>query len=479
MDETETITILALLVPLVHLTGFVNAGHAVMRARTPQSSVGWAVALISFPYLAIPLYWLFGSFGFKAYAQKLREAEAVCKEQIHHIAEAVRPFTVHLDHDRWGTQPFLHRLTHWPVTGQNDVHLLIDGEETFEAILTAIGRARVYVAVEFYILRHDVLGQRLQEALMERARNGVRVYLLCDAIGSYYLGRQYFHTLQEAGVDCRFFRTSKGWVPARFHLNFRNHRKIVVIDGREAFVGGLNVGDEYLGTNRYFGHWRDTHVAVHGPAVQGVQLAFAKDWYWMTEHLPDFDWDPQAAEGDTCILPLDTGPESAVESCRLTMIHAIHSARERLWIASPYFVPDEGFVQALVAATMRGVDVRILLPQKPDHRLVYLASFSYLEDLVPCGIKIYRYQEGFLHQKVWLVDNWLAIVGTANVDNRAFRLNFEISMLVFDEGFCHEVEAMLEEDFSHSEEQPAHVCQQRGLLFRIAVRACRLMAPVL
>ena len=215
MVEQETITIVAVLIPLVHLTGFLNAGHAIMRARTPQSSVGWAIALVSFPYLAIPAYWLFGSSGFKAYATKLREAERAYKKEIHHIADAVRPFAAFLAQDRWGTQSFLERLTHWPLTGGNDVRLLIDGQATFEAILAAIAGARHYVAVEFYILRDDILGRRLKEALIERARAGVRVYLLCDSIGSYYLGQRYFRELGRAGVDCRRFKSSKGWVPAR------------------------------------------------------------------------------------------------------------------------------------------------------------------------------------------------------------------------------------------------------------------------
>ncbi|MFC1765204.1 phospholipase D-like domain-containing protein, partial [Planctomycetota bacterium] len=310
MDEKEAITWIALLVPLVHLTGFLNAGHAIMRARTPQGSLGWAVALVSFPYLAIPAYWAFGSSGFKAYAAKLRELEAAYKKQIHHIAVVVRPFAAYMAQDRWGTQAFLHRMTHWPLTGHNDVRLLIDGQATFDAILSAISQAQSYVAIEFYIMRDDTLGQRLKTVLCERARAGIHVYLLCDSIGSYYLGREYFRDLSDAGVDCRFFTSSKGWLPARFHLNFRNHRKIVVIDGREAFVGGLNVGDEYLGKDRYFGHWRDTHLTVRGPAVQGVQIAYAKDWYWMAGEIPDFNWEPEPTEGSAEVLSLETGPDS-------------------------------------------------------------------------------------------------------------------------------------------------------------------------
>lgn len=469
---------LAIVVPLIHLVGVFSAAHAVMKARTPQSSIAWAIGLISFPYLVIPLYWLFGSPGFHAYTARLREGERTHLELAQRIQTAVGLLRGQLDSEDADTQTFLERMTQLPISRGNRIDLLVDGPATFDAILAGIEQAQWYVALEFFIVRDDDLGRRLKEVLIRKARAGVRVYFLCDSIGSLGLRPAYTEALADAGIEFRFFRPDiRG--RSRFRINFRNHRKIVVVDGRMAFVGGHNVGDEYLGKDPQFGHWRDTHVRVEGPAVQAVQMTFLVDWYWMTDTIPEFDWMPVAASGgEARILPLASGPNQDIETCRLFMVHAINTARRRLWIASPYFVPDEGFVQALQMAALRGVDVRIMLPQKPDHRAVYLASFSYLRDLIPHGVKIYRYTKGFLHEKAILVDDRWASIGTANVDNRSFRLNFEISMLVFDTPFCHEVARMFERDFADCEIQPADACERRGLFFRLIVRVCRLFAPL-
>ena len=305
------------------------------------------------------------------------------------------------------------------------------------------------------------------------------VYLLCDWIGSYGLDAAYLAQLQEAGVACEFFKPTVGF-PGRFRINFRNHRKIVVVDGRTAFVGGHNVGDEYLGENPEFGHWRDTHVRIEGPAVQAVQLTFLMDWYWMTETIPDFEWTPTPSpEGNVRVISLGTGPNLDIESCRFLMAHAVNSARDRLWMASPYFVPDEGFVQALQMAALRGVDVRIIIPQKSDARIVDLASLSYMRDLASHGVKVYCYRGGFLHEKVFLVDDRWASVGTANVDNRSFRLNFEISTLVFDRMFCDTVGVMFEDDFAQSEELAGDIDEQWSWFRRVAIQTCRLLSPLL
>ncbi len=470
--------ILAVIVPLIHLVGVFSAAHAVMRARTPQSSVAWAVGLVSFPYVVIPLYWLFGSPGFHAYTLRLRQGERTHLELAKQIRTAVGRFRGQLGPEDADTQTLLERMTQLPITRGNRIDLLIDGEATFDAILADIEKASQYVTLEFFIVRHDGLGQRLKDVLIRKARAGVRVYFLCDLVGSHGLGAAYIQELTEAGVEFHFFRPDiRG--RSRFRINFRNHRKIVVVDGRVAFVGGHNVGDEYLGKNPEFGHWRDTHVRVEGPAVQAAQLTFLVDWYWMTGKVPEFKWTPIAApKGEAFILSLGSGPNQEIETCRLFMVHATKAARRRLWIASPYFVPDEGFMQDLQAAALRGVDVRIMLPKKPDHWAVYLASFSYMRDLIPHGVKVYRYTKGFLHEKAILVDDRWASIGTANVDNRSFRLNFEISMLVFDREFCRKVAEMFERDFEDCEIQPADACDRRGFFFRLAVQVCRLLAPL-
>ena len=306
------------------------------------------------------------------------------------------------------------------------------------------------------------------------------VYLLYDEIGCHDLDRGYLDALVGAGVHVSAFNTTLGW-RNRLQLNFRNHRKIVVADGRVAFVGGHNVGDEYMGKSPRLGHWRDTHVRVAGPAATLVQLSFVEDWYWATRATPvPLDWELRHdPTGVMPVLVLPTGPADDIESCDLYFFQAITAATKRVWIVSPYFVPDREIISALQLAVLRGVDVRIMLPLKPDHKMVYLASFSYLSELETLGVKFYRYSDGFLHQKVILVDDVLASVGTANCDNRSFRLNFEITMAVADPGFVAAVEAMLLEDFTRCARIAADDYEDRSFLFKTGVMLSRLLSPIL
>jgi cardiolipin synthase len=285
--------------------------------------------------------------------------------------------------------------------------------------------------------------------------------------------------MQMAGIVTSAFHTTKGKTN-RFQLNFRNHRKIVVLDGKIAYIGGHNVGDEYLGKHPKFGFWRDTHVEIEGPAVQFIQFSFVEDWYWATKGIPELNWEPcRAADGRENALVIASGPADHLETCGLMFAQVINEARERIWIASPYFVPDLQILSALKLAVLRGVDVRILLPEKADHRTVYLASFSYYQNTLPLGIKIYRYTAGFMHQKVFLIDSRCAAVGTANLDNRSFRLNFEITFLNYSSSFINEVESMLSNDFSRSQPATMDDYIRRPFLFKLAVRFARLLAPIL
>jgi cardiolipin synthase len=253
-----------------------------------------------------------------------------------------------------------------------------------------------------------------------------------------------------------------------------------VIDGEIAYVGGHNVGDAYLSRHPKFGHWRDTHVKIEGPVVKSIQFCFVEDWHWATSTIPDLDWGMHPSRnGEEDALMIASGPADALETCGLMFTQIIHMARERLWIASPYFVPDAKILGALKLAALRGVDVRILLPEKPDHRSVHLASFSYYSRVLPVGIKLYRYTAGFLHQKVFLVDHTCAAVGTANLDNRSFRLNFELTLLNYDAVFIEAVEAMLADDFNHSRMVALEEYTERPFLFRLAVQSARLLAPIL
>lgn len=470
--------ILAVVVPLVELVGILAAVHAVMNTRTSQGAIAWAISLVTFPWAALVLYAIFGRNKFNGYVL-LRSAKDL---NIRHFIENIQTEAGDkglVRQDLSESEIALTRLAEMPITRYNKSRLLINGHETFDSIYEGIESAEQYILIQFFIIHDDAAGRRLQSKLIQKAKAGVSVYFLYDEIGSHKLPAEYIRKLQTAGVVTAAFHTTKGKTN-RFQLNFRNHRKILVVDGKIAYVGGHNVGDEYMGRHPKFGPWRDTHVKVEGPVVQLIQFYFVQDWYWAANRIPELNWQmDRAAGGNEDVLLIAAGPSDRLETCGLMFVHVINEARERIWIASPYFVPDLEILSALKLAALRGVDVRILLPEKVDHRTVYLASFSFLESTLPFGIKLYRYTEGFMHQKVFLADSSCAAVGTANLDNRSFRLNFEITLLNYNTGFVKAVEDMLSIDFSRSRTVTIEDYTRKSFFFKLAVRSARLLAPIL
>jgi cardiolipin synthase len=471
-------TVMPWIVAIIQIFGILSAIRAVMDARTAQGATAWAVALVAFPYLALPLFWIFGRRKFEGYVLERRGSLAEAGPMARQVWQTLvdRDLLVQTEHAR--KLPF-ERLAKLPFTTGNDVELLVNGQATFASIFAGIERARDYVLVQFYILRDDEVGRELQKRLLARAAAGVRIYVLYDEIGSHDLPASGIQRLRASGIRVSSFHTVGGRAN-RFQINFRNHRKIVVVDGREAWVGGLNVGDEYLGRDPKVGFWRDTHLHVQGPAVQAVQVAFLEDWHWAEDELPPLNWDPHPAPSGArvAVLALPSGPADELETCTLFFIAAINAATSRLWIASPYFVPDEQFITAVQLAALRGVEVRILVPKNSDNLLVGLSTWSYLDDLEQVGVTFHQYRNGFMHQKVTLIDDQYCTIGTANFDNRSFRLNFEITMGIADEAFASQVRAMLEADFAESERMTGAQLRERSFAFRFAVRAARLASPV-
>ncbi|MGE0191909.1 MAG: cardiolipin synthase [Planctomycetota bacterium] len=454
-----------------------SAFHAILRTRTAQGAMAWLVALISMPLLAIPLYWLFGRRHFAGYTQAWRA-------HMHELRPLARAAQANLeafhvpDDAKHPAYTGLQALAHGQVTRGNDVELLVNGEPTFASIVEGIAKARSYVLVEFYIVRDDGLGRRLRDALVERARAGVDVWFVYDELGSSSLSRQYRRSLEEAGVRIVEFGTTRGWTN-RFQVNFRNHRKIVVVDGAVAWIGGHNVGDEYVGLHRKLTPWRDTHIRLEGPAVLEAQAAFLLDWCWATGELLDLSWEAvPSTTGDRQALVVATGPADDVETGKLLHAHLVNRAQHRLWIATPYFVPEPAVAAALQLAALRGVDVRVLVPLHNDSQLVRFASYWHVQELGGVGIRFLQYPRGFMHQKVVLVDEDLVSIGTHNFDNRSFLLNFEVAALVFDREVASRVEAMLERDMEHAVRLDPAAIAARPLWFRLATRAARLMAPV-
>ncbi len=464
---------------LAHLAGALTSVRAIMEVRTAQGAIAWAFALNTVPYVSVPAYWVFGRSKFEGYAlARRKDLAATTPTHEQYLASLREGGFLAADPDS-GHSRVMEKLARMRFTTGNDAELLVDGEETYRSIFEGIEQAKDYVLVEFYIIRRDNTGAELKQRLMDKAREGVRVYVLYDEVGSPDLDKESLAELREAGVDVRHFNSTQGRAN-RWQLNFRNHRKIVVVDGHSAWVGGLNVGDEYMGRDPEIGAWRDTHVKVVGPVVKGVQVAFFEDWHWASQELLQLDWTPRPAPSGArrTVLALPTGPADPLETCSLFFLTSINAATERLWLASPYFVPDEQVISALQLAALRGVDVRVLLPDKIDSRLVQLSGWSYLDELEKVGIKVHRYTAGLMHQKVMLIDDDYCTIGTANFDNRSFRLNFEITMAFADAEFAARVQGMLEEDFARSKPVTVAQLKEKGFWFRLAVRAARLMAPI-
>ena len=466
-------------VVISHVAGALTSVEAVMETRTPQGATAWAVCLNLFPYGAVPAYWMFGHTEFDSYrtVRDLNDGKfAPIREELNQSlvasglrAEAGKPLA-----------KVLERLADLRFTEGNGVTLLVDGEATYDAMLDAIAGAEKYVLFQTYILRGDATGNRFKDALLKKAATGVKVRVLYDEIGSLRLDKAFREGLLAGGVEAAVFSTNQS-DGRKYQLNFRNHRKILVVDGATGFAGGLNIGDEHLGKDEVLTPWRDTHLRVTGPAATMLQLPFAEDWYWATGTVPEnLDWSVEKDEkgGEATVLCLPTGPADERETCGLFFLAAINSAEKRLWIATPYFVPDMQIISALKLAALRGVDVRILVPGLNDSRLVEYSSHTYLDEITEAGISAYRFQKGFLHQKVMLVDDDLSCIGSANMDNRSFRLNFEVILAVEDRAFATEVGKMLENDFANSKKIPKGSLASKPFLFRLASRVSKLLAPI-
>jgi cardiolipin synthase A/B len=470
---------------LIHVAAVLSAYHALQYVRTSQAAVAWVVGLLTLPYFTVPLYWVFARRRFAGYREALREVG----EQHQQSAIAVwREMETGTGQRTTSLQTPLEQVADvldTPISSGNQFRLLIDGHAFLDTVLSQIRTAEKYVYACFYIIRDDSVGNQFAEALIERARAGIKVRLLYDEVGSLNLSNSYLSRLIEAGVDVRSFDTRQGWAN-RFQINFRNHRKLVVVDGRRAVIGGLNIGDEYVGNADWVSQWRDTSVEMVGSIARKIQAVFARDYYWAARlNLPEADW---SSELSTVTPPSDasglaaacaTGPADHRPRAAMMFAAVIGASKERLWISTPYLVPDDAVMIALAMAKARGVDVRILIPSVADQWAVYMAGFYYERELAEIGVPVYRFKEGMLHQKCVLVDESLALVGSTNLDNRSLYLNFELMVAIQDQEFITHVVAMLEKDFSKAQLSNGSEVSLRPRLARIGTAIARLFSPVL
>lgn len=463
---------------LVQLVGIVMAGNVILSDRSTQGTVAWGVSLLLAPLVAIPLYVFFGRNRLDTYVAARRRVDRQVA-RVHGSGPTNENGRGTSGERKLLPWRLVENLAKMPFSGGNSTQLYFAGQETFDDLLRSLAEAREIILFQFFIFRDDELGRRFIEVLQERARAGVKVCFLVDAIGSRQLSRSVYRELREAGVETGVFLPGRTW-RGRLRVNFRNHRKIVIVDGREAWVGGNNIGLEYTGRDPAFGPWRDTHLRIRGPVVDAAQLAFVEDWYWVTRRMPPVRWNVAASEPEGVqALCFATGPVDLEDSCTLAHVHMINRARYRLWIHSPYFVPSEEIIVALQLAAMRGVDVRILLPSTADKKLVWLSSYYYSSHPQLRGIRFFRYRKGFFHSKLLLLDEELVSLGTINFDNRSFRINFEVTLLMLDEEVVRQCHEQMLRDFADAVEDPPDPLAQQKVFFRLAVRSARLLSPLL
>ncbi len=412
----------------------------VLQKREPVATVSWLLGLALLPYAGFLIYHVFGPQ--KIHRQRLRRAsvrpalpeEAASSDEIDELSRMVE------------------KTTRQPMTTASDVRLLVDGHAKYSALLADIASARRHVHLEYYIWHPDRSGAALRDALVERARAGVRVRLLLDAVGSAR-ARRFFGPLVEAGGELAWFHPPRfGRIWCRPWANLRTHRKIVVIDGRLGYTGGMNVTDdqdESLGATAF----HDLHLRLEGNIVRGLQRLFVEDWVYATgstaviaEVSDSLACAP--ATGGIRTQVVASGPDSEWEAIHRAYVGAIHAATRRVWMATPYFVPGEAAMMALSSAALAGLDVRLMVPRRSDSLLVTLAARSYFDQLIEAGVKIHEYGPRMLHAKTLLIDDALAFIGSANFDHRSFRLNFEVSMLFDDEAIAARLAQLFEADLA-------------------------------
>ncbi|RAP75303.1 cardiolipin synthase [Paenibacillus montanisoli] len=453
--------------------------------RHPAKTVAWLLILFGLPVIGFAMYYFLAQDYRRRRdyrRSKTLNADAPMRKALERCKLVSGREDMH-GKEFGGQDRFFHMLQRQadaPITSCNETKVLSDVEAAYEAIFRAIGEAKHHVHVEFYTIRHDSAGQRLKEALIRKAKEGAEVRVVVDGIGSVELGKAYVQELTRAGVKVRCF------LPPRIaffekRMNFRNHRKIVVVDGLTGFVGGINIGDEYLGGNPKLGFWRDTHLQLRGDAVYFLQEVFMKDWWYTAKERlsgPAY-WPEHRCSGSEQVQIVHCGPGGMEDAILEVVYAAVAAARSRIYIETPYFIPDPGLAAALRTAAQSGVDVRLIIPYIPDTKLVLSATLSYAEDMLAAGVRVYRYRKGFMHAKVIIVDRLMASVGTANMDMRSFHSNFEINALLFDEKGIERLEADFFRDMEDSSEVDLAQFRKRPLRQKAGEAVARMLSPLL
>jgi cardiolipin synthase len=454
--------------------------------RHPGKTVAWLMIMIVFPVIGFVLYYFLAQEYKQRRKLKKRSDQMSTETQAFfaslarhaHNAAQLDERTVD-DHRRLFS--FLGNLSEAPITLRNQTTVYADCTEIYTAMLDAMADAEDHIHMAFYTFRSDRVGRRFQEVLVQKALAGVQVRVMVDGVGSYQINRRFIHEMKQAGIEVYSFLPP---LIAFFdkRINFRNHRKIIVVDGKVGFIGGVNIGEEYVGGNERLGYWRDTHLKFAGDAVYYIQHMFISDWRLASAakilDLPRYYPEHQIKEREAVQI-IASGPDKHWDAILEMFFATISSATTSVYLTTPYFIPDSSITMALKTAASSGVDVRIILPHTPDSRLVHWASLSYMEEMMRAGVRCYLYTEGFIHAKVLIIDEVIATVGTANMDMRSFFSNFELNAVLFDPRTVARLLSDFHKDLQHSMMLELQEVENRSTLQRTKEVAARLLSPLL
>lgn len=473
------------ILPLYYLFIFFVVVDIILDNRNPLKTHSYLLLLVLLPILGLVVYLFFG--------QNIRKKKIIARRQFINRAygegylthRIKKKYPLESLQDK-SLQPF-ERLIRFlnkdlsPFTVNNHVTILRNGEEKFPALLEALNKAKYHIHLEYYIFEIDAIGNQVAEVLMEKARSGVKVRMLVDGVGALGLKNSFFREMKKAGVEIAEF------MPVLFpsftsKINYRDHRKIVVIDGDIGFTGGMNISERYLNGPKTDPYWRDTHLLMRGESVKALQFLFMLNWQFVTQQeLPEdkYLFPVMAQSGAHKVQVNGSGPHWELSSIMDTFLLAINAARNRIRIATPYFIPNESILNALYTAAKSDVKVELMIPRDSDSWIVHAASFSFLQNLLKEGVEVYLYKKGFLHSKVIIIDDVFASVGSANMDYRSFDLNHEVNTYLYDEGLVSILNEHFEADMQDAEPLTLQRWRQRKLPQKLKESVCRLMAPLL
>jgi cardiolipin synthase len=477
--------VLVIEVVVGYLLAIIVMLRIVLQRREPTATLAWVLAIVLLPYVGVLIYLVAGRRRLNRQVRRRHARAAILEPHLARLVTGIADLAAptapgHLCKPQERELVLLSdRMGQRLPTCGNEVQLLADANKTYRELEEAIRGARNHVHLLYYIYQQDDTGARFRDLLVEKVKERVTVRLLTDGVGSFGVDSFLIPLIQAGGEFAEFLPV--GTFSRHWHPNLRNHRKIAVIDGKVAFTGGVNIGDEYTGRKGKVGPWRDTHLRIRGPAVHQLQEIFAEDWFFATgEDLVDERWYPeQQAEGDLMVQIIASGPDTDTRPLQRIFFAAVTSAKERVYLTTPYFVPDRAMLMALETTALRGVDVRLLLPRRSDMRLVLHAGRSYYDELLASGVRVYEYDTGILHAKSMVVDDRWATVGSANMDIRSFELNFEVNAAVYGPAFANQLAQLFDQDLTHARQVTLEDLANKTLPSRMAEGLARVLSPVL